>query len=111
MIRLPVLLVLPLALAACNVERDAANDTTAISVNDQKVESTVDDAGNLLEGAAGEVREAADEAAPAIKDAARDVGAAADRAGDKIEAGAEGAARGVREEARDNPPPPPANKQ
>lgn len=109
MTRLPLLLALPLALAACNVERDSANDTTAISLNDQQVEGTVEDAGNFLEGAAGEVREAADKAAPAVEEAARDVGAAADRAGDKIEAGAEGAARGVREEARDNPPP--ANNQ
>jgi hypothetical protein len=108
--RLPVLLALPLALAACNVERDAANDTTAISVNDQKVEGAVDRCRQpALEGAAGEVRKAADEAAPAIEGAARDVGNAADRAGDKIEAGAEGAARGVREESRDNAPP--ANNQ
>lgn len=109
MTRLPLLLALPLALAACNVERDAANDTTALSINEQKVEGTLDRAGDLAENAAGEVREAAENAAPAIKDAARDVGNAADRAGDKIEAGAEGAARGVREEARDNPPP--ANNQ
>ena len=107
--RLPVLLALPLALAACNVERDAANDTTAISVNEQRVEGTLDRAGDLAENVAGEVKEAADKAAPAVEDAARDVGAAADRAGDKIGAGAEGAARGVREEARDNTPP--ANKQ
>lgn len=102
--RLPFLFALPLALTACNVERDAGNDTTAITVNEQRVDSTVEDAGNLLEGAAGEVREAADEAAPVLKDAARDVGNAAERAGDTIEAGAEGAARGVREENRDNPP-------
>ena len=109
MIRQATLVALTLALAACNVERDAGNDTTSISVNDQKVEGTVDQAGNLLESAAGEVQQAANEAAPAIKDAARDVGDAANRAGDKIEAGADGAARGVREEARDNPPP--ANQQ
>nr|WP_314444744.1 hypothetical protein [uncultured Sphingomonas sp.] len=109
MIRQSALLVLPLALAACNVERDAGNDTTSITVNDQRVEGAVDQAGNLLESAAGEVREAADKAAPAIKDAARDVGNAAERTGDKIEAGAEGAARGIREESRDNPQP--ANQQ
>jgi hypothetical protein len=109
MTRLPALLALPLALAACNVERDAANDTTAISLNEQKVESTLDRAGDLAENAAGEVKQAADKAAPAVEGAARDVGAAANRAGDKIEAGAEGAAQGVRDEARDNPPP--ANKQ
>ncbi|NJC06355.1 putative small secreted protein [Sphingomonas kaistensis] len=109
MIRHAALIVLPLSLAACNIERDPGNDTTSISVNDQKIEGTVDQAVNLLESAAGEVKEAADKAAPAIEDAARDVGNAADRAGDKIEAGAEGAARGVREESRDNPPP--ANNQ
>ena len=109
MTRLPLLLALPLALAACNVERDSANDTTAITVNEQRVEGAVDGVGNALEDAAGEVKQAADEAAPAIKDAARDVGNAAERAGDKIEAGAEGAARGIREETRDNPPP--ANNQ
>ena len=104
MTRLSLLIALPLALAACNVERDAGNDTTSISVNDQKVEGAVDDVGNALEDAAGEVKQAADKAAPAIKDAASDVGNAAERTGDKIEAGAEGAARGVREETRDNPP-------
>ena len=109
MTRLPLLIVLPLALAACNVERDAANDTTAISINEQKVGTTLDQAGDIAENAAAEVQDAARDAAPAIKDAARDVGNAADRAGDKIEAGAEGAARGVREESRDNPPP--SNKQ
>ena len=109
MIRQAALIALPLALAACNVERDPGNDTTSISVNEQKVEGAVDGVGNALEDAGREVSEAADKAAPAIEDAASDVGNAADRAGDKIEAGAEGAARGVREESRDNAPP--ANKQ
>lgn len=109
MIRQAALIVLPLALAACNVERDPGNDTTSISVNEQKVEGAVDGVGNALEDAGREVRDAADKAAPAIEGAASDVGNAADRAGDKIEAGAEGAARGVREESRDNAPP--ANKQ
>ncbi|WP_300974723.1 hypothetical protein [Sphingomonas sp. LHG3406-1] len=103
--RLPLLIALPFALAACNVERDAANDTTAISVNDQKVEGAVDQAGAVLENAGDELEQAADRAAPAIEDAARDVGNAAEQAGETIEAGAEGAARGVREETRDNPPP------
>jgi hypothetical protein len=103
MTRLPLLIVLSMVLAACNVERDAANDTTAISLNDQKVEGTVDQAGNLLEGAASEVREAANDAAPAIQGAAREAGDAAQQAGRTIEAGAEGATQGVREETRDNP--------
>lgn len=109
MTRLPVLIALPLALAACNVERDAANDTTAFSINEQKVETTVGEVGDAVANAGDELKDAAGKAAPVIKDAASDVGNAADRAGDKIEAGAEGAARGIREESRDNPPP--ANKQ
>jgi hypothetical protein len=87
MIRQAALIALPLALAACNVERDPGNDTTSISVNDQKIEGAVDGVGNALEDAGREVSEAADKAAPAIKDAAS----------------------GVREESRDNTAP--TNKQ
>ena len=93
-----------LALAACKVERDAGNDTTTLSVDEQKIEQTVDQAGNLAEGAAGEVQEAARNAAPALEEAARDVGNAAEQAGESIENGAERAAGEVREETRDNPP-------
>lgn len=93
-----------LALAACNVERDAGNDTTTLSVDEQKIEATADQAGNLAEGAVDEVQEAARNAAPALKEAGRDIGNAADRAGDSIENGADRAAGEVREETRDNPP-------
>jgi hypothetical protein len=110
MIRKAALIALPLALAACNVERDPGNDTTSITVNDQKIEGAVDGVGNALEDAGREVKDAADRAAPAVQDAARDVGNAADRAGDKIEAGADGAARGIREENRRDDAAP-ANKQ
>jgi hypothetical protein len=93
-----------LALAACNVERDPGNDTTTLSVDEQQVERTADQAGNLVEGAADEVQEAARNAGPVLEDAARDVGNAADRAGDSVENGANRAAGEVREETRDNPP-------
>jgi vacuolar-type H+-ATPase subunit H len=99
------LLALPLlALAACNAERDPANDTTTLSVDERQVDQTLDQAGNLVEGAADEVQEAARNAAPVLEDAARDVGNAAERAGQSVENGAERAAGEVREETRDNPP-------
>jgi hypothetical protein len=101
------LLALPflvLGLAACNVERDAANDSTTLSVDEQKVEGAADQAGNLVEGAADEVQEAARNAGPVLEDAARDVGNAAERAGESVENGADRAAGEVREETRDNPP-------
>jgi predicted small secreted protein len=91
-------------LAACNVDRDAGNDTTTLSVNENQVEETVGDAGNLVEGAADEVQEAARNAAPVVEDAARDVGNAAERAGERIDNGADRAAAEVRDETRDNPP-------
>ena len=104
-------LALPLlALSACNVERDAANDTTTLSVDEQQVDSAVDQAGNALEGAAGEVKDAAQKAGPVLEGAARDVGQAAEQAGESVENGAERAAGEVREETRDNPPPPPAKQ-
>jgi len=104
-----------LALSACNVERDAGNDTTTLSVDEQKVGQTVDETGNVLKDAAGDVRNAADRAGPVLQNAARDAGNAADRAGediargadragDRIENGADRAAGEVREETRDNPP-------
>jgi hypothetical protein len=99
-------LALPLLMvAACNVERDPGNDTTTLSIDENQVEQTADQAGNLVEGAAGEVQEAARNAAPAVEGAARDVGDAASQAGQSIENGADRAAGEVREETRDNPPP------
>ncbi len=97
------------ALAACNVERDAGNDTTTLSIDENKVEAGVDQAGNALQGAAGEVKDAARNAAPALEEGARDLGNAAASAGRSVENGAERAAGEIREETRDNPAP--ANRQ
>ena len=109
MTRSILLLGLPLiALSACNVSKDAENGTTTISVDKDRVDAAADEAGNALEGAAGEVRNAADRAGPVLENAAEDVGAAASRAGDRIENGADRAAGEIREETRDNPP---SNKQ
>ena len=77
-----------LALAACNA-RDEGNGTTVISVDreaiEQRVETGVNQAGNALEGAAGEVRQAAEKAGPALENAAEKTGAAAERAGERVE--------------------------
>ena len=93
-----------LTLSACNVERDAQNDTTTLSIDENKVDQGLDQAGNALEGAAGEVKNAAQDAGPVLENAASDIGDAASRAGQKIENGADRTAGEIREETRDNPP-------
>ena len=93
MIRAASVLALGLTLAACNVNRDAQNDTTTLSVDEEKVEGAVDQAGNALEGAANEVREAAEDAGPVLENAADRAGEIGARAGDRIENAAEGAGR------------------
>jgi hypothetical protein len=90
MTKYPALL-LVLALAACNAREEG--NTTVISVNrdavEQGVEQGVDQAGNALERAAGEVEQAADQAAPVLENAAEKTGAAAERAGERIEGAVE----------------------
>ena len=85
MIRSVSILALGVMLVGCNVNRDAGNDTTTLSVDENKVEGAVDQAGNALEGAAAEVRNAADRAAPALENAAAKAGALGARAGEAIE--------------------------
>ena len=51
-----ILLAIPLLLAgACNVERDQANDTTAITINEDQVENTAADVGNTVGNIADDV--------------------------------------------------------
>ena len=51
-----LLLAIPLLLAgACNVERDKANDTTAITINEAEVQNTAEDVGNTVENIAADV--------------------------------------------------------
>ena len=51
-----ILLAIPLLLVgACNVERDQANDTTAITINEDQVENTTADVGNTVGNIAAEV--------------------------------------------------------
>ncbi len=76
-----------LTLGACNTREEG--NSTIISVDRNAVEQTVDQgldqAGNALEGAAGEVKQAAEKAGPAIENAAEKTGAAAERAGERVE--------------------------
>lgn len=109
MTRALLLLALSLGVAACNVERDAGNDTTSFSVNEQKVDRTLDKAGDAIGNVASDVKDAAEDAGPVLRNAADDVGEAAKKAGDKVENSADRAAADVREETRDNPPPPKSN--
>ena len=102
MTRALLLLALPLGVAACNVERDAGNDTTSFTVNEQKVDRTLDKAGDAIGNVASDVKDAAEDAGPVLRNAADDVGEAAKKAGDKVENSADRAAADVREETRDN---------
>jgi hypothetical protein len=51
--RMRIILALPLlaALAACNVERDAANDSTTLEFNEERIGEAADDVGNAVESA------------------------------------------------------------
>jgi hypothetical protein len=71
-------------LSACNA-RDEGNGSTVISVDQEAVENGVDQAGNALEGVAGEVEQAAERAGPVLENAAEKTGAAAERAGERVE--------------------------
>ncbi|GAA4038857.1 hypothetical protein GCM10022281_19620 [Sphingomonas rosea] len=96
-----LLAVLPLGLAACNVERDAGNDTTSVSVNEAKVDRTLDKAGDAIKGVANDVKDAARDAKPGLEKAANDAGDTLKQAGDKIENGADRAATDVRRETNE----------
>ena len=63
-----MILALPLLmLAACDVEKDAANDQTSYELNEQKIEGAAEDVGNTA------------------KEVVTDIGNAAERVGEKIE--------------------------
>jgi rRNA maturation endonuclease Nob1 len=85
MARTASVLALGLVLAACNVNSDGRNDTTTLSVDEQKVDGAVDEAGNALGGAAAEVQNAAERAVPAVEKAADRAGDLGQQAGDRIE--------------------------
>ena len=53
--RIIVTLPLLLAAAACNVQKDAANDTTTVSFDANAAENGVAEAGNIAEGVAADI--------------------------------------------------------
>ena len=62
-----------LLLAACDVDRDSANDSTTVSFNDQRIEDAATDAGNALGDAAATVGNAAQSAGQAIENDIGDI--------------------------------------
>ena len=83
--QLSIAIVPMLMLGACNVSRDDANDTTTLTVDEQRVENTAEDVGNLAERAADEAGEALQNAGPAIENTAETIGERAERVGQRAE--------------------------
>jgi hypothetical protein len=105
-------LALPLlVLGACSAERDAANDTTTLSVDGNAVEdagntvdTAVDEAGNVLDSAVDDVKNAAESGAPVINNVAREGAEVARDVGQAVENGADKAKDEIVQETSDNPP-------
>jgi hypothetical protein len=69
-----IFLALPLLLvAACDVQKDEANDTTSYEFNEQQVESTAANVGDTAKNVAADIGEAAENAGEAIKDKVDDI--------------------------------------
>jgi hypothetical protein len=69
-----ILLAVPLLLlGACDVDRDAANDTTTLSFNEAVAENTLEDVGNAAENIGGAVANEAEETANKVGDVDVDV--------------------------------------
>lgn len=69
-----ILLAAPLLLlGACNVDRDAGNDTTTLSFNEAVAENTAEDIGNAAENLGGAIANEAEETAGKVKNEVGDV--------------------------------------
>ena len=69
-----IILALPLLLmAACNVERDEANNSTTLEFNEQRIEDAASDVGNAAEDVASGVGNVAGRTADAIGNEVGDV--------------------------------------
>jgi len=69
-----ILLAAPLLLlGACNVDRDAGNDTTTLSFNEAVAENTAEDIGNAAENLGGAIANEAEETAAKVKNEVGDV--------------------------------------
>ena len=69
-----ILFALPLLLvAACDVDRDAANDTTTIELNEAEAQNIAEDVGNTAENIGGAIANEAEDAAEKIQNTDVDV--------------------------------------
>ena len=62
-----------LGVAACDVDRDAANDTTTIELNETQAQNMAEDAGNTAEDIGAAIANEAEEAADKIQNTDVDV--------------------------------------
>lgn len=62
-----------LLLGACNVDRDAGNDTTTVSFNEDVAENTLADVGNAAENIGGAIANEAQETADKVENKVGDV--------------------------------------
>ncbi|HEU0284832.1 MAG TPA: hypothetical protein VFR52_06800 [Sphingomicrobium sp.] len=69
-----VLMAVPLLLlGACNVDRDAANDTTTVSFNEEVAANTLEDVGNTAENIGGAIANEAEQTAAKVENEVGDV--------------------------------------
>ena len=62
-----------LLLGACNVDRDAGNDTTTVSFNEEVAANTLEDVGNTAENIGGAVANEAEQTAAKVENEVGDV--------------------------------------
>lgn len=62
-----------LLLGACNVDRDAGNDTTTISFNEEVAANTLEDVGNTAENIGGAIANEAEQTAAKVENEVGDV--------------------------------------
>ena len=62
-----------LLLGACNVDRDAGNDTTTVSFNEEVAANTLEDVGQTAENIGGAIANEAEQAAAKVENKVGDV--------------------------------------
>ncbi|HEX6411238.1 MAG TPA: hypothetical protein VFZ88_11705 [Sphingomicrobium sp.] len=69
-----ILMAVPLLLlGACNVDRDAGNDTTTVSFNEEVAANTLEDVGNTAENIGGAIANEAEQTAAKVENKVGDV--------------------------------------
>ena len=69
-----ILMAVPLLLlSACNVDRDAGNDTTTVSFNEEVAANTLEDVGNTAENIGGAIANEAEQTAAKVENKVGDV--------------------------------------